>query len=173
MERLDLCQQRSPVAGKGSYVSDIRARSCPDIVGLGQALGDLHLAVIAACVKLQTKRRGGSCLWRHASGRGAVSLAPNKVRLRFRSVEPRQFPASSHSQPNLAVVSGVVVIDADLVADIGEQRGLVYDHGIQAGIQFATSSRRRQLDFMAAAKSLRGVKTFHHAAPRSSELPGI
>ena len=77
MERLDLCQQSSPVDGKGSYVSDIRAGSCADIISLGHALGDHHLAVVAACLKLWTKRPGGPCC-RHGPGRGSVSLALKK-----------------------------------------------------------------------------------------------
>jgi hypothetical protein len=40
------------VDGKGSYVSDVRAGSGPDIVSLGHALGHHHLPVIAACLRL-------------------------------------------------------------------------------------------------------------------------
>jgi hypothetical protein len=54
VERGDLCQQPSPVDGKGSYVSDIRTGSRFDFVSLGHALGDHDLAVVAACLKPQT-----------------------------------------------------------------------------------------------------------------------
>ena len=52
VERMGLCQHPSRVDGKGSYVSDVRAGSGPDVVSLGHALGDHHLAVIAACLRL-------------------------------------------------------------------------------------------------------------------------
>ena len=56
VERVGLCQHPSRVDGKGSYVSDVRAGSDPDVISLGHALGEHHLAVIAVCLKPSLSR---------------------------------------------------------------------------------------------------------------------